>query len=100
MGFVSPLRWSGGPPRRALTARRGWPERAGLLHRGEGQVPPVVVRVARALDVLGLQDRRLVPQERDGGRLGGDLLVDVRPRLEALVALERRGLVHGLVDLR
>ena len=53
-----------------------------------------------AVHVLRLDQVRVVPDERDGRGLAGDHLVDLAPTPDALVALEQRGLVHRLVDLR
>src|SRR3954465_13425113 len=88
-----------GPPRGRRRGRRPRLS-ADLLQRRPGEIPGVVVRVTRTRDVLGLEVRRLVPQEGDGRSLLDDHLVDVGPGLGALVAGERRGLVHGLVDRR
>src|SRR6266487_4192361 len=81
------------------SACRGRTSPGGLLQRGEVQVPARGVLVDHAADVGRLDRGDLVPQEDDAGRLRGDHVVDLGPRLAAVGAGgDQRGLRHRVVD--
>src|SRR3954470_21480492 len=83
------------------TGRAAEPPRYGLLQRREGQVPHRRIVVRDALDVLGLDQRGLVPQPRDGGSRGRDVVVYLGERLVAPVTGRQDGRrVDLLVDRR
>ena len=66
-----------------------------LLQRREGEAPHRRVVVRDALDVLGLDQRGLVPLLRHGRSQQRDVVVDLGERL---VALRARGQDRGVVD--
>src|SRR5256885_11158418 len=61
-----------------------------LLQRQERQVPGGVLLVQDRIDVLGPERRALVPQPQNARRRGGDLVVDLAPRLSALLRIQDR----------
>src|SRR5690349_23504095 len=85
--------------RRPAPARRGsGPSAFSVLLQGRvAEVPHRRVVVRDALDVLGLDQRGLVPQPRHRRREGRDVVVDLGERLAAAAA---RGQQGGLVDRR